>query len=46
MTIHQGFLEDIAPHSFAIFGDEIIEVLVLSLIWAAFEGAVTVNGTR
>jgi hypothetical protein len=46
VTIHQGFLEDVAQHSFAVFGDEITEVPELSLIWAAFEGAVTVNGTR
>jgi hypothetical protein len=45
MIISQGFLEDIAPHSLAVFGGEITEVLALSLLWTAFEGAVTVNGT-
>jgi hypothetical protein len=46
VIIPQGFLEDTAPHSFAVFGGEITEVLALSLLWAVFEGAVTVNRTK
>jgi hypothetical protein len=46
MIIPQGFLEDIALHLFAISDGEITGVLVLSLLWNAFKGAVTVNGTR
>jgi hypothetical protein len=46
VTISQGFLEDIAPNCFAVFGGEITRVLALSLLWAAFKGTVTANGTR
>jgi hypothetical protein len=44
--IPQGFLADIVPQTMAVLGHDILEVLALPLLWAAFEDAVTVNGTE
>ena len=46
VQIAEGFLGSIVPKTMAVFGREVLEVLALPLLWAAFEDEVTVNGTK
>ena len=46
VQIPEGFLGNIVPKTRAVFGHEVLEVLVLPLLWAALEDEVTVNGTK
>ena len=43
-AISDSIIESLVPHIHAAFGSEIARVLVLPLLWAAFEGDMTVNG--
>jgi hypothetical protein len=45
MAVTLPFLELIAPRCVVVFGTEVARVLALALLWAAYKGAVTVNGT-
>ena len=45
-VIPAAFLDSIVPHCCAAFGTQVARVLVLSLLWAAYEREAQVSGAQ